>query len=38
MYCRYFSVAIASVIVVEFCEIELLLIGRCPPGLEHTAT
>jgi len=27
MYCRYFSVAIASVIVVEFCEIELCLLG-----------
>jgi hypothetical protein len=27
MYCRYFTVAFASVIAVEFCEIELCLLG-----------
>ena len=31
MYCRYFSVAIASVIAVEFCEIELCLLGAVRP-------
>ena len=31
MYRRYFSVAIASVIVVEFCEIELCLLDAVRP-------
>jgi hypothetical protein len=31
MYCRYFSIAIASVIAVEFCEIELCLLGAVRP-------
>ena len=31
MYCRYFSIAIASVIAVEFCEIELCLLRAVRP-------